>query len=241
MPSTLHHGRLAALPALLLLGACGTEIGAPPTLMTTEADRTMLPTFHNRDGCERVGLFRIRCPQQLFGDNITFTREVTFIDSLGNEMEFFDRDLTESIHLVTAFEGTRSRENLTVTINRDRDMVFSGLLGTETERTWNGTGNASANRTRLSDEHGDREYDLSSTTTISDVVHAFPRLGTWPLSGTITREITIVIVSETENAQTRTRTAVITFNGTQLATITVNGEPFTFDLETKTVVRDEEG
>ncbi len=72
MPSTLHRGGLAVIPALILLSACGTELGAPDadeqqvnldvayyaadvtsddiTLMTTEADRTMLPTFRTQEG-----------------------------------------------------------------------------------------------------------------------------------------------------------------------------------------------
>lgn len=262
MRSKLHRGGLAVIPALLLLGACGTELGAPDAeeqqisldvayyaadatsddivLMTTEADATMLPTFRTQQGCERLGFFRIRCPQRHFGDNINFTREVTFYDEFEEEMEFFHRDATESINMVTSFEGTRSRENLTVTVSRDRDMTVSGLLGAETDRTWNGTGSSTANRTRLSDENGDREYDMTSTSTILNVVHAVPRQGTWPLSGTITRNVTVVIVSG-EDTKTRTRTVVIEFDGTQFASITVNGEIFTFDLETKTVVRDQEG
>ncbi len=118
--------------------------------------------------------------------------------------------------------------------------TVSGLLGTETERTWNGTGSSTANRTRVSDENGDREYDMSSTSTILNVVHAVPRPGTWPLSGTITRNVTVVVISS-DDTRTRTRTVVIEFNGTQFATITINNEVFTFDLETRTVVRDEEG
>ena len=141
--------------------------------------------------------------------------------------------------MVTSFEGTRTRENLTVTVRRDRDMTVSGLVGSETSRTWNGTGSSTANRARLSDENGDREYDMTSTTTILNVVDDVPRQGTWPRSGTITRNVTVVIISG-EDTRTRTRTAVIEFDGTQFATITVNDETFTFDLETKTVVRDEE-
>lgn len=262
MPSRLQRGGLAVIPALILLSACGTELGAPDAdeqqlsldvayyaadataddiaLMTTEADVTMQPNFRNDHGCTRLGLFRLRCPQRHFGDNINFTREVTFLDSLGSEMEYFHRDSTESIHIVTSLEGSRARENLTVTVSRDRDMTVSGLFGSETQRTWNGTGSAATNRTRISDENGDREYDMTSTSTILNVVHAVPRPGTWPLSGTITRNVTVVIISG-EDTRTRTRTVVIEFNGTQFATITINGDVFTFDLETRTVVRDEEG
>lgn len=263
MRTILSCSGFAALPPLLLLGACGTELGAPNAedqqidldvayyaadatnddiiLMTTEADQTMQPGFHNQNGCTRQGLFRVRCPQRHFGDNIDITREVTFFDELENEMEYFHRDSTESVHIVATFEGSRSRENVNITVNRQRDMTLSGLLGTETERTWNGTGSASVNRTRHTDGNGDRAYDMSSSSITENVVIAVPRQGTWPLSGTITREVTVEVVMGLEDTRTRTRTVVIEFDGTQFATITINGRTFTFDLETKTVVRDEQG
>lgn len=263
MRSILSHGGLAVFPALLLLGACGTELGAPSeedeqinldvaafatdatsddiVLMTTEADVTMQPSFRDETGCTRLGLFRIRCPLKHFGDNINFTREVTFFDELGAEMEFFDRDLTESVNIVATFEGSRTRENVAITVNRARNMTVSGLFGTETERTWNGTGSASVNRIRHTDDNGDRVYDMSSSSITKDMVIAVPRQGTWPLSGTITHEVTVQVVMGLEDTRTRTKTVVVEFNGTRFATITINSETFTFDLETKTVVRDAEG
>jgi len=263
MRSRLSRSGIAILPALLLLGACGTELGAPSeedqqidldvatyaadattddiVLMTTEADVTMQPNFPTQNGCARLVLFRIRCPQKRFGDNINFTREVTFFDADGDEMEFFHRDSTESVNIVATFEGSRSRENVEITVNRVRDMTVSGLLDTETERTWNGTGSSSVNRTRHTDDNGDRVYDMSSSSITENVVITVLRQGTWPVSGTITREVTVEIVMGLEDTRTRRRTVVIEFNGTQFATITINGEKFTFDLETRTVVRDAEG
>jgi hypothetical protein len=263
MRSRLSRGELAVIPALLLLGACGTELGAPSeedqqlnldvayyaadatsddiVLMTTEADRALQPTFHTQDGCARLGFFRIRCPQRHFGDNINFTREVTFYGITGNEQEFFHRDTTEAVNIVAAFEGSRTREDVAITVNRDRDMTVSGLFGAETERIWNGTGSAAVNRTRHTGDNGDRVYNMSSTSTTDSVVITVPRLETWPLSGTITREVTVEVVMGMEDTRTRTRTVVIEFNGTQLAAITIDGETFTFDLATRTVVRDEEG
>ena len=254
---------LAVIPALLLLGACGTDLGAPSdedqqinldvayytadatvddiVLMTTEADITLHPNFHDQNGCTRLGLFRIRCPEKHFGDNVNFTREVKFYDEDGRVMEFFHRELTEAVNIVVAFKGSRTRENVEITIDRNRDMTVSNLLGADTARIWNGTGTADVNRTRHSDENGDRVYDMSSSGTVDSVVIPVPRENNWPLSGTITREVTVEVVGGIQDDRTRSRTAVIEFNGTQFATITINGETFTFDLETRTVVRDEEG
>lgn len=263
MRSRLRRGGLAIIPALLLLGACGTDLGAPSeedqqinldvatyaadaaaddiVLMTTEADVTLRPTFHNQDGCTRFGFFRIRCPQKHFGDNISFTREVTFYDGNGDEMEFFHHEDTDYVNIVVEFEGSRSREDVEITVDRQRNMTVSNLLNTETKRIWNGTGSANMNRTRHSDEFGDRVYDMSSSSTVEGVEIAVPREGTWPLAGTITRNVTVEVVGGLQDDRTRAREVIITFDGTQFAEISVNGEIFTFDLATRKVVRDEEG
>jgi len=262
MHSRLRRGGLAVIPALLLLGACGTELEAPSeedqqinldvatyaadataddiVLMTTEADVTLDPSFPNQDGCTRIGLFRVRCPLRHFGDDINYTREVTFYDENLEEMEFFHRDSTEAVNIVVSFEGSRAKQNVEITVDRQRDMTVSNLFGAETERIWNGTGTSNVERIRHNDDVSDRVYDFTSTSTVDSVIIAVPRAGTWPLSGTITREVNVEVVGGLQDDRTRSRTVVIEFNGTQFATITVNGETFTFDLETKTIVRDEE-
>jgi hypothetical protein len=55
----------------------------------------------------------------------------------------------------------------------------------------------------------------------------------WPLSGTITRHWVITITNGPNGDATRERTVVVTFNGTQFATITVNGETSELDLGTR--------
>jgi hypothetical protein len=263
MRSRLSRGGLAVIPTLLLLSACGTELGAPSeedqqinldvaayaadataddiVLMTTEADVALNPDFPNQTGCTRIGLFRIRCPQRHFGDDINYTREVTFFDADLEEMESFHRDSTEAVNIVVAFEGSRTKEDIEITVDRQRVMTVSNLLGAESERIWNGTGSSNVERIRHSDDISDRIYDFSSTSTVDSVFIAVPRQGTWPLSGTITREVNVEVVGGLQDDRTRARTVIIEFNGTQFATITINGERFTFDLETRTVVRDEEG
>ena len=75
---------------------------------------------------------------------------------------------------------------------------------------------------------------MSSTSVIEDVVHPVPRTDdAWPLSGTITRNVTINIVDGPDGDVTKSRTVVITFNGTNLATMTVDGESFEVDLSTR--------
>ena len=75
---------------------------------------------------------------------------------------------------------------------------------------------------------------MSSTSVIDDVVHPVPRTDdAWPLSGTITRNMTVTAVGGPNGDVTKNRTVVITFNGTNLVTMTVDGEIFEIDLSTR--------
>ena len=177
-------------------------------------------------------------PPHGFGD-LTLSRQVTFygVDENGNDVEqdYFDRLLTAKIHFVFDMTGAYARATedgtIDVTVERHRDMTLSGLLGEETERTWNGTGSSAKNRARHSDTSGDRQYDMSSSTIVESVVVPVPRTWDgWPLSGTITREVHVTLVDEQGETTLRDRLVVITFNGTQYVTMTVNGEEFEIDL-----------
>ena len=162
------------------------------------------------------------------------THTATFYDVDGNEQDALDPLTTASIHLV--IESTRefSRDTWTGTGTRSRDIMITGLLGEETTRTVNGTGSADVTRSQHTDADGTRTYDMMSTSTIVDVVHPVPRTDeSWPLSGTITRNVTINVINGPDGDVTRTRTVVITFNGTDMPTMTVDGEPFEVDMSTR--------
>ncbi|MCH7892034.1 MAG: hypothetical protein IH921_11085 [Gemmatimonadetes bacterium] len=95
-------------------------------------------------------------------------------------------------------------------------------------------------RSQHTDADGTRTYDMSSTSVIEDVIHPVPRTDdAWPLSGTITRDVTIKVVNGPDGDVTKSRTVVIIFNGTNLVTMTVygestvDGETFEIDLSTR--------
>ncbi len=174
------------------------------------------------------------------GDRAALERDrtVTFFDDAGAEQEAFDELLTASVHIVTVVEGAIDRDFFSASVRRARDMWVTGLSGEETERTWNGTGSSDVARTRVSDEHGTRSYELDADAAIDDVVRAVDREAQpWPLSGTITREVTVIIVNGPNGDETRERRTVITFNGTQFATLTVDGEEFEVDLAARKAER----
>ena len=75
---------------------------------------------------------------------------------------------------------------------------------------------------------------MSSTSLMVDVVHPVPRTDdAWPESGTITRDVTINVINGPDGDVTKTRTVVITFNGTDKPDMTVDGVPFEVDMSTR--------
>ncbi len=162
------------------------------------------------------------------------TRTATFFDAAGNEQEAHDPLTTASIHLVIESTHEFSRDSWTGTGTRSRDLWITGLEGEETSRTVNGTGAGTVTRSQHTDADGTRTYDMSSTSVTDNVVHPVPRTDdAWPLSGTITRNVTINVVNGPEGDVTKTRTVVITFNGTNLVTMTVGDETFEIDMSTR--------
>ena len=89
----------------------------------------------------------------------------------------------------------------------------------------------------VSDANGERSYNFSASSVITDVVIPVPRGSGWPLSGTIERTVTAERTNG-DNVETRTRTVLVEFNGTHLVLVTVNGEPFTLNLETREIIRE---
>ncbi len=169
------------------------------------------------------------------------SRTVTFYAEDSTEMDGFDPLHTSYIHMLFEMEGsftrTGDRGTITQTVSRIRDMTISGLLGEETTRTWNGTGSSAKAAVMVSDANGERSYNFSATSTITDVVIPVPRGSGWPLSGTIERTVNVEIIFGDE-VRERSRVVLVEFNGTHLVTITINGETFTLNLETREIIRD---
>ncbi len=180
-----------------------------------------------------------------FDGSLSVTRTVEFFDADGEPMDWYHAEDTDSIHIYFLLEGERSRTtdrgSMTMEVRRERNMGVSGLAGIETERTWNGTGASSKERAVVSDEWGDRSYEMSSTSIVTNVVIRLPHAeNPWPVSGTIERTVHVEWVKDGET-RTRDCTVLITFNDTQFVTIVINGEEFLFDLATKKIVEDQQG
>ncbi len=160
-----------------------------------------------------------------------FSRTVTFYDVGGVIMDAYNAETTASINIVVEASGDVEREGWTATVTRSRDLTVSGLEGPETSRTWDGTGSGTVTGSQHSDEHGDRSYDMASSVVIDAVARDLPRdLNPWPMSGTITRIVTVTITTA-DGVVTRGRTVELTFDGTQYAVMMIEGDDTVYEVD----------
>jgi hypothetical protein len=158
---------------------------------------------------------------------LTVTRTCTYKDAAGATQSAYSALTTASVIMHAEVKGDVTREKWSATVNRVRDLTVTGLAGSETEMTWNGTGTGTSSRVRLAADGSTRSYTIAAKGTIANVVIPVPRTETsWPKSGTITKQVTV----KKADGTTVDRTVTIVFNGTQFAKVTVNGETFDFDL-----------
>lgn len=181
---------------------------------------------------------RFGCPPEN-RNGLTVNRTVTLLDAQGATQTAYDELTTASIHIVASVQGDITRGPWTATIDRSRDFTITGLAGTETSRTVNGTGTEDISRSRLTQGGETRSYTVEGTSTLVNVVIPVraPGVDPWPLSGTITRVLTMTRTSGPNAGEPVTRTVVITFDGTATPDATVNGEPFELDLSNRRAIR----
>ncbi len=186
---------------------------------------TMIPGLGDRPACpQQDGVYV--CTHDRLG--ITTTHVVTFYDEAGAVQDSYDDLTTASIHILSETDGSRGHGPVSATVSRTRDVVVSGLVGEETSRVWNGTAEGEAVHTRLSSDEEARVNSVSSASTITDLEIPHPRTGqSWPLGGSIATTITVV-----GGPREGEHHATVTFDGTQFATVEMNGEVFTVDLTT---------
>ena len=169
-------------------------------------------------------------------DLLTIVRTCTFKNAAGATQSGYDATTTASAIIHAEVTGKIERENWSAEVERIRDLTVTGLAGAETSRTWNGTGTGKSTRSRHKEGTETRTYDVSCTSTRTNVVVNLPRSeNRWPVSGTINRQCTVKITGGPNDGKTVERTVTITFNGTQMVPITVNGKAFTLDLKTRKV------
>lgn len=217
--------------------AFGSNLDLVPsfTTSTTSTDTARVGFWAFSTACAfQSSTGRFTCPD-VTHDGLTLSRSVAFYDSTGAVMSAYNDTLTAKANFQVSVNGVRVVTYGADTLSRQRNMTATGLLGHETSRTWNGTGVRSDGGYRV-DSTRTRTYHTTDTTTFANIVVNLPRTTyPYPISGTITRQISgsgSVLRSGTSRTFTFSRTVTITFNGTRYVPMTVGTMSFILDLVT---------
>ena len=171
-------------------------------------------------------------------DNVDWTRSYTFFDANGAVQNGYDATTTASILFVTTMSGSMSRHGHTAQFSHEHEMTLSGLAGAETERVWNGSGSGSRTET-MTGERGTRTYQVATLDTTNAVRFLLPRSEhPYPASGSIIHRMAATSTFDGINGSgTRSfsRRTVVTFDGTSIASMTVNDRACTLNLDTRRV------
>jgi hypothetical protein len=233
----------AAVGLCAVLAACSNDSSAPDqdalldrdvALVTADAAARDIELMRGPGGPMGFGLpaapGRFECATAERGP-MTIARTCTFRDATGAVQDAYDSVTTESVTVHAEMSGDLGREDWSASVSGVRDFVATGLAGAETSITWNGMGTETMTRVRELADGEEHRFDMSGTETVTDVVIPVPRRPAgWPLSGTIARHVTVTLTGGPRDGQPHERDVTITFDGTQFATVTVNGESFTMDL-----------
>jgi len=184
------------------------------------------------------------CPTVALPNGLTVEHKYRFMNAAKAAQETYDPVLTDAINIVRSVKGSVERTmelgQVSGSVEHFRDMTVSGLAGSEQKRTWDGSGTSQITRTTVRDAKGTRSYSLAATVTISKVV--LPHFNNedkdrWPISGTITKVVKGQVTLPDGTTRAIDRTVTVTFNGTQFAEVTVNGETHTIDLAGRLVMK----
>jgi hypothetical protein len=237
-PVVVSAGR-ATLNDLDVLSSVETTIGfsvAPAQragLSASFASNSLSGGFAAASGCTLNTVTDVFTCAPTTNDGITLIRSFEFFDASGEPMTQFNDSTTASANVSTTEAGVRPSATGADTISGSRNMSATGLLGTNTTRTWNGTG-SHTDGGYYTDSAATRTYDLSYASTFTNIVVTLPRSSNpWPTSGTITRQVngtaTVIKGSKTKSI-TISRSVTITFNGSEVASMTVGSTQYLLDL-----------
>lgn len=227
----------ALLPLLVVAAACNTNATDADNLTlnqdvaTVTADAAAQDVELMRGPGGHLGMrlpadpSRFECTSDS-REGLTVERSCVFKDAGGAVQSGYDPTSTASVTVHAKVDGSIDRGHWSGEIHRVRDFTVSGLAGAETKITWNGTGSGTSSGVHPKREGTSVTYSMTEHQTVTNVVIPVPRTETsWPLSGSIASNVTAKM-----GDSTRVRNSVITFNGTQYATVVVNGDSFQFDL-----------
>jgi len=170
---------------------------------------------------------------------LSVSRSFAFYDAQGNTVQNYSPTTVESVNFQAQIDGNFQRDIVwTAGVHRTRNVTVSGLISMSPQRKWNGTGTGADTVMHIGLD-GIRSLAGTATETVSNVVMPGPNAASQiPLSGSITLAVNYtaslqgVTASVSKEVQ---RTIVVTFNGTQTATLQIGTLTCQLHLDTATV------
>ena len=217
-------GVVLGMAGMVALTACAADSTGPTVLQ--DAAMTSAAALVAVDGVQQ-DLDVMALPD---GAAPAPNRTVTYLDASGKTQDKYDSLTTASIKTHSVLDHDASRTGFTATIHRESDMTVSGLAGRETQRTFNGSSAGTVSRSSTTDAGVTRSFTMTESETVANVVRSVDHTANpWPLSGTVTRTVKVTAKGP-KGDENKDVTTVITFNGTQNATMTINGVAHDVDL-----------
>ena len=197
-----------------LLGIAAGQASMPGALMDGSGDpgRTPACAFVAESG-------RFECSPES-REGITITRSYALYDNAGTVQDKRGEN-TDAMNTRIEASGTRTHTNGQMTVQRSSNMTVTGLAAGSAARTFNGSESGTVSGTRTTTRGTMTSTETFEAATVDVVKSADRAAHPYPLSGTISRSATTTTSIEDGQARTRTRSEVITFNGTNLVQVVI--------------------
>ncbi len=167
------------------------------------------------------GTGRVECAPQTFR-GLTIVRSMQYLDAAGHVQQAFDSATTNTINTQVSVSGTVvRRDNDTSTVANTSDRTVAGLHAAQ--RTINGS-SAGSEKTVGRDTLGHFKAVRTIADTTKNVVIPAPSATTpwpYPVSGSVVRAMQATLTYDGKAPASTTRREVITYNGTNTATVVI--------------------
>jgi len=135
----------------------------------------------------------------------------------------FDSLTTDRINVRVQASGTITRRTgATTAVEHASDRTVTGVAAGSTQRTINGTSAGTENTTGTNEQGNFTALRILGDTTTNVVIPvATSNTPAYPISGTIVRSMKVTLTYEGQTPVTSTRREVVTFNGSNTATVVI--------------------
>ncbi len=162
----------------------------------------------------------------------SFSRTVTFTPCDGGPEDRYDPLLTSSMHIVASHTRSVQHTFWTADVQRQRDMIVSGMCDREEFRFWDGTSSGIVDKSKHHRDGSTRDFDMTTSAIFTAVKRGVPRENfSYPLGGTIERTVNATLKKNDEIVREKHITFIIEFNGTNLVTMTDKATKETWEVD----------